>query len=174
MKNSIIGAALALICALFAPAAQAQTVTYSPVIVAGDDIAVSLSGLGNADTAGYGANKAPVQATLTGPDTATYFVRIKGAKKNLTWNVIVDETGSGTLAGTVKVQAVTNYIGSRANWHTLDFLKYKDLHSDTIVDGDQEFRYVATSSGDMYYRVQIINSAATTICKVYVTLTARN
>ena len=35
MKNFIIGAALAFICALFAPAAQAQTVTYSPVIVAG-------------------------------------------------------------------------------------------------------------------------------------------
>lgn len=169
MKKFILGLVVALITTV---TVKAQTVTYY-LTLSSDDAVVSLSGLGNSDTDGYGANAAPVQATLTGPDTATYYVRVKGKRSNMTWNAIIDETGSGTLAGTLVVKACTNYIGSRTNWYSLSFLKWKTLHSDTIVDGDQEFSYADHANDYQYYMVQIINSASTTVCKVFVTLTLR-
>lgn len=170
MKKFITCLALAFVSAI--STATAQTVTYDAITIS-DDGVYSLSGLGNADTTGYGANKAPVQATLTGPDTATYYVKIKGAVKNLTWDVCIDETGSGTLAGTVVISKVTNYIGNRSNWASLSFLSYKSIHSDTIVDGDQVFDYADTTNPGQMYKVQIINSASTTICKAMVLVTVR-
>lgn len=100
--------------------------------------------------------------SLTGPDTSTFYLQIKGSKDVLTIQNEIDEYGSGTLAGTIVISGCINYHGTSSTWYETSGLQWVQLDSHTIVDGDAVDTVPLQRSDYRYYRIQIINSAATT------------
>lgn len=149
MKKYIYGLAATLIAVFIM---SAGSVTHNYGIIGTSDVCTSL---------GQSSGVA-VWDSLTAPDTATYYFEIKGSKDVVTLAMIIDEYGSGTVAGTVTVKGAINYNGS-STWYSQTGIKYKSLYSDTLADGDTEHWLVLGTADYRYIQVQIITSGSSTV-----------